>query len=65
MNEAAGALDPLVVVMRYHQEMKHHFHTMRARPAAWTGIGWPDNERGGSNIRGTIQGISRLWLLIA
>jgi SagB-type dehydrogenase family enzyme len=25
MNKAAGALDPLDVVMRYHQETKHHF----------------------------------------
>jgi hypothetical protein len=37
MNKAAGALDPLDVVLRYHQETKHHF-SRYARAAKRTSI---------------------------
>ena len=32
MNKAAGTLDPLEVVIRYHQETKHHFSRYARAP---------------------------------
>jgi hypothetical protein len=49
MNKAAGAPDPLEMVMRYHQETKHHFS--RYASMDWDRL--PRQREGGLNIRGT------------
>ena len=45
MNKAAGALDPLDVVMRYHQETKHHFSRSARAPASMDWANQPDPFR--------------------
>jgi SagB-type dehydrogenase family enzyme len=45
MNKAAGALDPLEVVMRYHQETKHHFSRYARAPGCMDWANQPDPFR--------------------
>jgi hypothetical protein len=45
MNKAAGALDPLEVVMRYHQETKHHFSRYARAPGSMDWANQPDPFR--------------------
>ncbi len=45
MNKAAGALDPLEVVMRYHQETKHHFSHYARAPGSMDWANQPDPFR--------------------
>ena len=45
MNKAAGALDPLEVVMRYHQETKHHFSRYARAPGSMDWAIQPDPFR--------------------
>ena len=45
MNKAAGALDPLEVVMRYHRETKHHFSRYARAPGSMDWANQPDPFR--------------------
>ena len=45
MNKAAGALDPLEAVMRYHQETKHHFSRYARAPGSMDWANQPDPFR--------------------
>ncbi|OGA58610.1 MAG: hypothetical protein A3G81_18065 [Betaproteobacteria bacterium RIFCSPLOWO2_12_FULL_65_14] len=45
MNKAAGALDPLDLVMRYHQETKHHFSRYARAPGRMDWANQPDPFR--------------------
>src|SRR3990172_6114090 len=45
MNKAAGALDPLDLVMRYHQETKHHFSRYVRAPGSMDWANQPDPFR--------------------
>jgi SagB-type dehydrogenase family enzyme len=45
MNKAADALDPLEVVMRYHQETKHHFSRYARAPGSMDWANQPDPFR--------------------
>jgi SagB-type dehydrogenase family enzyme len=45
MNRAAGALDPLDVVMRYHQETKHHFSRYAHAPGSMDWANQPNPFR--------------------
>ena len=45
MGKAAGALDPLEVVMRYHQETKHHFSRYARAPGSMDWANQPDPFR--------------------
>ncbi len=45
MNRAAGALDPLEAVMRYHQETKHHFSRYARAPGTMDWANQPDPFR--------------------
>ncbi len=45
MNKAAGALDPLEVVMRYHQETKHRFSRYARAPGYMDWANQPDPFR--------------------
>lgn len=45
MNKAAGALNPLEVVMRYHQETKHHFSRYARAPGSMDWANQPDPFR--------------------
>jgi SagB-type dehydrogenase family enzyme len=45
MNKAAGALDPLEVVIRYHRETKHHFSRYARAPGSMDWANQPDPFR--------------------
>lgn len=45
MNKATGALDPLEVIMRYHQETKHHFSRYARAPGSMDWANQPDPFR--------------------
>lgn len=45
MNKAAGALDPMEAVMRYHEETKHHFSRYARAPVSMDWANQPDPFR--------------------